>query len=72
MVKGNLQAVTDLKEKELLKSMVGERGLEPPRPYGHYDLNVACLPDSSTRPLPLLFYDFLSQNTRLYVRGMWS
>ena len=24
--------------------MVRERGLEPPRPCEHYDLNVACLP----------------------------
>ena len=24
--------------------LVRERGLEPPRPCEHYDLNVACLP----------------------------
>ena len=29
--------------------LVRARGLEPPRPCEHYDLNVACLPDSSTR-----------------------
>lgn len=27
--------------------MVRERGLEPPRPCEHYDLNVACLPISA-------------------------
>ena len=26
--------------------MVRERGLEPPQPFGHYHLKVACIPIS--------------------------
>ena len=37
--------------------MVRVRGLEPPRPCEHYDLNVACLPDSSTRACILYLSD---------------
>ena len=33
-----------------MRSLVGEGGLEPPRPFGHRNLNPARLPNSATRP----------------------
>ena len=40
-------------------SVVGERGLEPPRPCGHSALNATCLPIPPFAHIPILYLQLI-------------